>query len=154
MEKFLFECDYGIKEEVIKKLEEDVMNSLMSSIFGDINSATSTCTMANEPLTKSKLEELHRQLEPYRELREDFYKYSIPTYKIKFEDEERADNFLLSHRFLYGTPIIKPTKTITIKVQKRKHRQKRINKKWLKKYGYIEVKKEVPDYGIIANISA
>ncbi len=35
--------------------------------------------------------------------------------------------------------------TITKKVQARKHKKKRINKKWLKRYGF----KEVPDYETI-----
>jgi hypothetical protein len=51
-------------------------------------------------------------------------------------------------------PLIKPTKTIYIKVQAHKHKQKRINKKWLKKYGYIEVPKEVTNYGMFTNVLA
>lgn len=37
--------------------------------------------------------------------------------------------------FLYGHPIYIATKTC----QRRKHRKKRINKKWLKRYGYYEL---------------
>jgi hypothetical protein len=36
--------------------------------------------------------------------------------------------------FLYGHPIY----IATIELQRRKHRKKRINKKWLKRYGYEE----------------
>ena len=35
------------------------------------------------------------------------------------------------------------TTVFTKKVQNRTHKKKRINKKWMKKYGF----KEVPDYG-------
>lgn len=41
---------------------------------------------------------------------------------------------------LYGLKIIQ-TNVITKEIQKRKHRKKRINKKWLKRYRY----KTVPD---------
>jgi hypothetical protein len=37
-------------------------------------------------------------------------------------------------KFLYGHPIY----IATIELQRRKHRKKRINKKWLKRYGYEE----------------
>lgn len=43
-------------------------------------------------------------------------------------------------KWLYGKPII-ITECITKDVQRRKHRKKRINKKWLKRYGF----KSVPD---------
>lgn len=42
--------------------------------------------------------------------------------------------------FLYGMKLIE-TNAITKQVQKRTHRKRRINKKWLKRYGY----KTVPD---------
>jgi hypothetical protein len=49
VEKLLLETDYGIQEEIHKKLEEDIMNLLMSSMFGDVNISTS-----NESLTLQK----------------------------------------------------------------------------------------------------
>lgn len=41
------------------------------------------------------------------------------------------------------------TNVLTKKVQARTHKKKRINKKWMKRYGF----KEVPDYGrvVVAN---
>lgn len=47
---------------------------------------------------------------------------------------------MLETEYLYGKRII-ITNMITKDVQARKHRKKRINKKWLKRYGY----KIVPD---------
>ena len=47
--------------------------------------------------------------------------------------------------YLYGMRLIATT-FITKKIPRRKHRKKRINKKWLKRYGY----REVPDYGRVA----
>lgn len=44
---------------------------------------------------------------------------------------------------LYGLPLIASDKMV-IRTQKRKHRKYRINKKWLKRYGYTEV----PDLNI------
>lgn len=38
---------------------------------------------------------------------------------------------------IFGVPVI--THTATKWVQRRKHRKKRINKKWLKKYGMMKV---------------
>ena len=35
---------------------------------------------------------------------------------------------------LYGTPVY----IATTRIQRRKHHKKRINKKWAKRYGYIE----------------
>ena len=43
---------------------------------------------------------------------------------------------------IYGFRLIE-TNAITKEVQRRTHRKKRINKKWLKRYGY----KTVPDHG-------
>jgi len=50
--------------------------------------------------------------------------------------------------YFYGMKLIATTAVIK-KIPIRRHRKKRINKKWLKRYGY----KEVPDYEniIIAN---
>jgi hypothetical protein len=44
--------------------------------------------------------------------------------------------------------------SFTKKAQKRKHKQKRINKKWLKKYGYIEVPDITTIYIMDRNIIA
>lgn len=43
---------------------------------------------------------------------------------------------------IYGVRLIE-TNAITKEVQRRTHRKKRINKKWLKRFGY----KTVPDHG-------
>ena len=40
--------------------------------------------------------------------------------------------------YLFGKPVI-ITDKITKKVRSRKHKKKRIDKKWLKRYGYKEV---------------
>ena len=47
--------------------------------------------------------------------------------------------------FIYGMRLIE-CPYITKQIQRRIHRKKRINKKWLKRYGY----KDVPDYNNIA----
>lgn len=142
--------DNGIDKEILKMIEDKIANTLKDLWIKD-NSVSATSAIANEPLTLDKLRELQKRLEPYIDLSKDLYKYSIPTYKIQLEDEEDENKFSYLNRMMYGIPVIKPTKTIYIKVQARKHRQKRINKKWLKRYGYIEVAKEIPYfYGIIA----
>jgi hypothetical protein len=69
----------------------------------------------------------------------------MPKYEIKLDKEEDKFKFLS----MYGMQIVKPTRTIYIKVQKFKHKKKRINKKWAKIYGYVEIPKEVPCFGIL-----
>lgn len=56
-------------------------------------------------------------------------------------DHQKNVNDYLIER-IYGVRLIE-TNAITKEVQRRTHRKKRINKKWLKRFGY----KTVPDHG-------
>ncbi len=110
-----------------------------------------TATSFNESLNLNALKELedlikeNKTKSKFLNLNRDFN--DMIDYDIKNEILNNTD-YKYSSR--YGIPILKPTKTILVKVQKRKHKKKRINKKYIKKYGYVEIKKEVPYfYGII-----
>jgi hypothetical protein len=87
-------------------------------------------------------------MKPYNDFITSQYLYSIPKIELKLDVEDENRFRLLSN---YGHKITMPTKTITVKVQKRTNKNNRINKKWLKRYGYKEIKKEVLLCGFVSS---
>ena len=94
--------------------------------------------MNDELLVKSKLEEISF---PENEIPEYIRSINIPISKsAEFSIEAEIDSRLYSEHI--GSALnMGDTFSITFKepykVQRRKHKKKRINKKWAKKYGYI-----------------
>jgi hypothetical protein len=94
--------------------------------------------MNNEVLGKAKLEEISS---PENEIPEYIRAVNIPISKsAEFSIEAEIDSDLYS-RHIGFEPGLGDTFSITFKepyqVQRRKHKKKRINKKWAKRYGYI-----------------
>jgi hypothetical protein len=144
--KTIYDKNFEDMQKFIDNQIKEYIESEMFRLFGlDSEGAYTSAVKASEPFTKEKLDNLIEQLKPYNKAKEDLYKFAVPKLEIKFDDSKEMDRFLYS----YGMPVLKPTKTIIIKIQRRKHKSKRINKKWLKRYGYKEVKREVPNYGFI-----
>ena len=131
---------------------EEIAKNILKDLINDTYTSTCRNYTTEESLTSEKLLELIdlvNKVNPYQEKPCSLMKFELPQPEFKFDTENKNSN---PHWWRYGFPIIKPTKTITIKVQKRKHKKWRINKKWAKRYGYYDVKKEVPDYGILSSI--
>jgi len=139
-----------LTEDMIIKLKNRIDEEIFKSITNAIDSAN-TCTSSttySEPFSEEKLLELIENVKPYND-NKPFPNYYM-KYMPKFEPEiEEGDDFSFKHMHSYGIPVLKPTQAFVEKVQIRKHKCKRINKKWAKRYGYKEVKKEVPWYGYI-----
>lgn len=107
-------------------------------MFPNITLNSGSLYMKNEALGKAKLEEISF---PEDGIPDYIRAINIPISKsAEFSIEAEIDSSLYS-RHIGVAPGLADTFSITFKepyqVQRRKHKKKRINKKWAKKYGYI-----------------
>lgn len=124
----------------LSKLMQDEINKDIEELF---TSSTTSSLDSNKPFTIEDLEYLQILVKPYNDKNTNLYNLDyLPV--INFESEHDTYKYLTK----YGIGVKPPTKIIYINQQTRKHKKKRINKKWAKRYGFTKIRKEVPGYFI------
>lgn len=129
-----------LKDKIEKQIEEELF-----SMFS--NSDTTSCINSDKSFTAKDLEDLIFQVRPYQK-ENVFDLYNIDYMPMIELDMEEAKSNMFKYLPNYGLKLMKPTRTIYITQQKRKHKKKRINKKWAKIYGFEKIRREVPGYFI------